>query len=418
MINKKILPCILGLGYVGMPIFNILNKKFKTVGFDVNKNRVNELKNKHDRNGEFSKTNLILKNKSLISHKELDIKECNFFIVCVPTPVFKNKKPDLKPLKEVSKLIGKYIKLGDVIFFESTVYPGVTNYLTKNILEKKSKLKNNKDFWTGYSPERINPGDKNKTIQKINKIVAINSKDKEVNFKIREVYKNLTKKIFYTDSLEEAELSKVIENVQRDINIAFMNEILQISEKLNINFYKVINLASTKWNFLKFSPGLVGGHCLPVDPYYLYFAAKKKKLKASFLLSGRNVNNNMEKFVLDKISAEIKKIKVKIKKPKILIAGISYKAEVSDVRNSLPFAIYKKLKKDNSLNTIGYDPILDKFVANKFNIEQNYKFKNKEIDLIVILVNHKVLIKRFSNKKLYQNIKILDVFNFLKNEKN
>ena len=416
MINKKILPCILGLGYVGMPIFNILNKKFKTVGFDVNKNRVNELKNKHDRNGEFSKTNLILKNKSLISHKEIDIKECNFFIVCVPTPVFKNKKPDLKPLKEVSKLIGKYIKLGDVIFFESTVYPGVTNYLTKNILEKKSKLKNNKDFWTGYSPERINPGDKNKTIQKINKIVAINSKDKEVNFKIREVYKNLTKKIFYTDSLEEAELSKVIENVQRDINIAFMNEVFQISEKLNINFFKVIALASSKWNFLKFNPGLVGGHCLPVDPYYLYFAAKRKKLEASFLLSGRNVNNNMENFVLNKINNEIKKLKKK--KTKILIAGISYKAEVSDIRNSLPFSIYQKLKKRNELDVTGYDPILDKSVAKEHKIQQDYKFDNKKIDLIIILVNHTVLVKKFNNKKLFKNIKILDVFNFLKNETN
>ena len=308
MINKKILPCVLGLGYVGMPIFNILNKKFKTVGFDTNKSRINELKNKKDRNNEFSKKELVLKNKSLFSFLEKDIKNCNFFIICVPTPIFRNKKPDLKPLKKVSNIISKYLKSGDIIFFESTVYPGVTNQLIKNILEKKSKLKNSKDFWTGYSPERINPGDKNKTIKKINKIVAINSNDKEINYKIKRIYKNLSKKIFYTNSLEEAELSKVIENVQRDINIAFMNEILQISEKLKVDFFRVVNLASTKWNFLKFNPGLVGGHCLPVDPYYLYYAAKKKKLEASFLLSGRNVNNNMEKFVLNKIYSEIKKI--------------------------------------------------------------------------------------------------------------
>jgi len=416
MINKKILPCVLGLGYVGMPIFNILNKKFKTVGFDINKIRINELKNKYDRNNEFSKKDLVLKNKSLFSFLEKDIKDCNFFIICVPTPVFQNKQPDLKPLKKVSNLISKYIKSGDIIFFESTVYPGVTNYLIKNILEKKSKLKNNKDFWTGYSPERINPGDKNKTIKKINKIVAIKSKDKEVNYKIKNIYKNLSKKIFYTNSLEEAELSKVIENVQRDINIAFMNEILQISEKLKIDFFRVVNLASTKWNFLKFNPGLVGGHCLPVDPYYLYYAAKKKKLEASFLLSGRNVNNNMEKFVLNKIYTEVKKIKKK--NTKILIAGISYKAEVSDTRNSLPFSIFKKLKKDNSLDITGYDPILNDSLANKLNIKNNFKFKNKELDLIIILVNHKILIKKFRNKKLFKNTKILDVFNFLKNEKN
>ena len=185
MTNKKILPCVLGLGYVGMPIFNILNKKFKTLGFDINKRRIIELKNKHDRNNEFSKKNLVLKNKSSFSSQEKEIKDCNFFIICVPTPVFKNKKPDLKPLKKVSNIISKYIKLGDIVFYESTVYPGVTQYLTKNILEKKSKLKNNKDFWTGYSPERINPGDKNKTIKKINKIVAIKSKNKEVNYKIK-----------------------------------------------------------------------------------------------------------------------------------------------------------------------------------------------------------------------------------------
>ena len=416
MINKKILPCVLGLGYVGMPIFNILNKKFKTVGFDTNKSRINELKNKKDRNNEFSKKELVLKNKSLFSFLEKDIKNCNFFIICVPTPIFRNKKPDLKPLKKVSNIISKYLKSGDIVFFESTVYPGVTNQLIKNILEKKSKLKNSKDFWTGYSPERINPGDKNKTIKKINKIVAINSNDKEINYKIKRIYKNLSKKIFYTNSLEEAELSKVIENVQRDINIAFMNEILQISEKLKVNFFRVVNLASTKWNFLKFNPGLVGGHCLPVDPYYLYYAAKKKKLEASFLLSGRNINNNMEKFVLNKIYSEIKKIKKK--NTKILVAGICYKAEVSDIRNSLPFSIFKRLKKDNSLQIIGYDPILDETLANKLNIKKNFKFKNKRVDLIVILVNHKILVKKFRNKKLFKNSKILDVFNFLKNEKN
>jgi UDP-N-acetyl-D-galactosamine dehydrogenase len=414
MINKKILPCVLGLGYVGMPIFNILNKKFKTIGYDINKERINELKNKHDRNNEFSKNDLVLKNESVFSFNDKDLKDCNFFIICVPTPVFQNKKPNLKPLREVSDLITKYIKKKDIIFFESTVYPGVTKYLIKNILEKKSKLKNNKDFWTGYSPERISPGDKNKTIQKINKIVAINRNNKEVKYKVEKIYKNLTKKIFYTKSLEEAEFSKVIENVQRDINIAFMNEIFQISNKLDINFFNVIDLASTKWNFLKFSPGLVGGHCLPVDPYYLYFAAKKRNLEASFLLSGRTVNNNMEKYVIKKIYNEIKKIKKN--KPKIVLAGISYKAEVSDIRNSIPFSIYQKLKKNQKLDIIAYDPILDKSVAKKFNIKKNCQFNNKKIDLAVMLVNHNILIKKFSNKKLFKETKILDIFKYLNNE--
>ena len=312
--NTKILPCVIGLGYVGMPVFNILKKKFKTVGFDKDQSRIKQLRSKYDRNNEFSKKELILKNKSYFSYSKSDLKNCNFFIICVPTPVLRNKKPDLKSLKEVSNLLSNYIKIGDIIFFESTVYPGATNYLTENILEKKSKLKNNKDFWVGYSPERINPGDKNKTIKKINKIVGINLINKNVKYKVQKVYKNLTQNIFFTNSIKDAEMSKVIENVQRDINIAFMNEIFQISEKLNLNFKNIIRLASSKWNFLKFSPGLVGGHCLPVDPYYLYEIAKKNKLNAKFLLAGRNVNNSMENFIIKKILEKIEYLKKKMVK--------------------------------------------------------------------------------------------------------
>ena len=235
-----------------------------------------------------------------------EIKNCNFFIVCVPTPITKNKKPDLLPLTLACKNLAKILKKDDIIVFESTVYPGITEDHCIKILEKNCNLKyQNKDFLVCYSPERINPGDKKHTIDKINKLIAIPSK--KYDFIIKKVYKNLSKKLIITRSIKETETSKVIENIQRDLNIALMNEIFIFCKKLNLDFYNVLKQATTKWNFSKYLPGLVGGHCLPVDPYYFSFVAKKNNINTSVTLSGRGTNEYMKKFITKQIYYELKK---------------------------------------------------------------------------------------------------------------
>lgn len=404
----KIKPCIIGLGYVGLPVFLRLSKKYFTVGFDINKSRIKQLKSKVDLNFEFDKKDLILKNNSKVTHNTEDINDCNFFIVTVPTPIYKNKKPDLRPLITATKIISKYIKKNDIIFYESTVYPGVTENLCIKIIEKISKFKYQKDFFVGYSPERINPGDSKYKIQKINKIVAFEKVPIKIKNNIINVYKKISKKIILTNSIKEAETSKVIENIQRDINIAFMNEIFIICKKLNLNFFNINNLASTKWNFLKFSPGLVGGHCLPVDPYYLYTLAKSKRINAKFMLAGREVNNQMESFVYQSILKKINFFNCK----KILIAGITYKANVADIRNSLALNILIKLQKNKNFSTYCYDPIVkNNYLKKKIKILNDVDF-NKNFDLVVLLVPHKEILRKLYLLKNSEVI-LFDIFSFL-----
>ena len=405
----KIKPCIIGLGYVGLPVFLRLSKKYFTVGFDINKSRIKQLKLKVDLNSEFDKKDLILKNNSKVTHNTKDINNCNFFIVTVPTPIYKNKKPDLRPLITATKIISKYIKKNDIIFYESTVYPGVTENLCIKIIEKISKFKYQKDFFVGYSPERINPGDSKYKIQKINKIVAFEKVPIKIKNNIINVYKKISKKIILTNSIKEAETSKVIENIQRDINIAFMNEIFIICKKMNLNFFNINNLASTKWNFLKFSPGLVGGHCLPVDPYYLYTLAKSKRINAKFMLAGRQVNNQMENFVYQSIIKKINFFNCK----KILIAGITYKANVADIRNSLALNILIELQKNKNFRTYCYDPIVkNNYLKKKFKILNNVNF-NKNFDLAILLVPHKEILKKLYLFKNSETI-LFDIFGFYK----
>ena len=251
---KKIYPCIVGLGYVGLPLFVRLKNKFSTIGFDINKERVNYLLKKHDQNKEFNKKDLILKNSSLITNNVKKIKKSNFFIVTVPTPVNQKFEPDLKFLRDALTIIGKNLKKDDIIFVESTIYPSVTQNFCVPILERISKLKINKDFIIGYSSERINHGDKKHSVENINKVVAIETNDKKILKKVKSVYKVISKKIILTKFIKEAETSKVIENIQRDLNIALMNEIFLICEKLKINFNEVKKLALTKWNFHNYSP--------------------------------------------------------------------------------------------------------------------------------------------------------------------
>lgn len=385
--------CVIGLGYVGLPIYLRLSKFFDVVGYDNNAQRVSDLNRGHDYNLEYKKKVLISsKRKGKLTQNIQDIKNCNFYIVAVPTPIFKNKKPDLSILKNTCSDLSKFIKKDDIVFFESTVYPGVTEDICGRILEKKSKLKKNIDFLLGYSPERINPGDQKHKMEKINKIVAFeNNSKKQV---ISNVFKKLSKKIIITNFIKEAETAKVIENIQRDLNIGLFNEIYKVCEKLKIDFDKVINLASTKWNFIKYKPGLVGGHCLPVDPYYLSYIAKVKGLNMKILLAGREVNNEMEMYVLKSIKSKFREYKINRSK-KILILGESYKANVGDQRNSISqkisLALLKKYK-----NLKVYDPFIDnKTFFKKYRV--NDLFLNEKYDVLIQLVDHRVFKKKVQN---------------------
>jgi len=404
MKKTSIKPCVVGLGYVGLPLFLKLQKKIDTIGYDNNKFRITELIEKKDRNNEFSKKNLILEKKSIFTYNKSFLKNCNFFIIAVPTPVLKNNKPDLTFLKKSCETIGKYLNKDDIVFFESTVYPGITENFCGKILQKESGLKLDADFFLGYSPERINPGDKKHSIDKIIKIVSAN---KGYALKIgKSVYQKVSKKIIINKNIKEAESAKVIENIQRDLNIGLMNEVYKVCVNSKINFSNVIKLASTKWNFLKFDPGLVGGHCLPVDPYYFSNFAEKKGIKTEVILSGRKINNSMYLYMYNKIIKDIKNLKLNIKKSRILVLGLTYKKNVSDIRNSFALKLYRLLKKK-----IKYLEACDPFLTKKNikNIKVLHNFNIDDYELILNFVNHDL----FKNKILKikkTNKKYLDLF--------
>ena len=406
---KKIYPCIVGLGYVGLPLFIRLKNKFSTIGFDTDKNRVTFLLKKHDKNKEFSKKDLILKNSSVITNDVEKIKKSNFFIIAVPTPVDKKFEPDLKFLKDALIIVGKNLKKGDIIFIESTIYPSVTQNFCVPILERESKLKNNEDFIIGYSSERINPGDKKHSVENINKVVAIETSKKKILKKVKSVYNIISKKIILSKFIKEAETSKVIENIQRDLNIALMNEIFLICEKLKINFNEVKKLALTKWNFHNYSPGLVGGHCLPVDPYYLAYIAKKKNYPSNVILSGRKVNNSMKKYIIKKI---IKLLKINRFNIKILLFGASYKPNVADSRNSIPLKVYKFLKKKYNKKIFCIDNFIDPQLAKDLRILN--KIDKTKYDYFVPLVFHKNM--NLIYKKALKNNKKIKFINLIPSE--
>tara|TARA_B100000989_G_scaffold19900_1_gene13100 strand:+ start:372 stop:1574 length:1203 start_codon:yes stop_codon:yes gene_type:complete len=398
---KKLLPCVIGLGYVGLPVFISLKKKFKVIGFDLNKERVKNLNKLIDTNNEFEKKELKLRSGSKITNNENELKDCNFFIVTVPTPIKQNKLPDLKYIVSAFKNISKYIKNDDIIFLESTVFPGTTEEICKRIIEKKKKIR----FYIGYSSERINPGDKINNINNITKVVAI-KKDKKSFPAVKRIYKNISKKLIFSENIKGAELSKLIENTQRDLNIALMNEIMILCHKTKIDFQEVIKLARSKWNFLKFSPGLVGGHCLPVDPYYLSFFAKKNKFKTKVTLAGRDTNNLMEKFIYKKICEKIIKIK-KSNHKNIVIAGLTYKPDVSDLRNSFAVEIFKKLKSKFS-NIIAYDPFVNEKILKNVSVEKNF-YKIKNAGTFIFLVKHRIFKNLYSFAKKNNKV-VIDPF--------
>ena len=390
---KNIFPCIVGLGYVGLPLFISLKKKFKVIGYDLDKKRVNELKNFQDRNKEFEKKSLKLNKGSLITSNHVDIKNSNFYIVTVPTPINKNKQPNLTYVKSAFITISNYIKNNDIVFLESTVYPGTTINICKKIIQKKNK---NIKFSIGYSSERINPGDKIHNIKTISKVVSIDASNKVI-MTVKKVYSNVSKKIVFTKKINEAELSKLIENTQRDLNIGLMNEIMMLCDNANLDFSEVLRLANTKWNFLNFKPGLVGGHCLPVDPYYLSYYAKNLKFDTKITLAARKTNTFMEKFIFEKIIFNLKKIK-DYQKHKIVVLGLTYKPNVPDYRNSLALNIFNKLRSINK-NIIGYDTVIEDSFIKLNNLKNNFKeiLKSK---IFIVLVKHKQVLKviKFAKK--------------------
>ena len=393
--------CVIGLGYVGLPVALTVSKRFSTIGYDLNKKRLKELKKKIDSNNEFSKKDFLNRKISFTSNYK-NIKKCNFFIICVPTPINKRNLPDLKFIKKSIYLLTKVIKKGDVIVLESTVYPGVTEKFA-NQLSSKLRLINNKDFFTCYSPERINPGDNSKKLNNIEKIFAINTNNKVIIKRIKNIYKIISKRIIFSKNIAEAEAAKAIENTQRDLNIALYNELLIFSNKLNLDFNEIIRLASSKWNFLKFKPGLVGGHCLPVDPYYLSYIASKNKFEMKVALAGRSVNNNMKNFVLKIFYENIKKNKIK-KNSNILVVGLSYKYGVSDLRNSLNLAIFNEIRKKFK-KTLYFDPFVNN--KNSLNNPKNYK----KYKTVIFLSYGKKFISLFKKLKV-KKINILDPFKY------
>ena len=406
MNEKKI--AILGLGYVGLPLAVNLSPHFRVVGFDISNERINELNLGIDKTLEVKKKDLkkALNNNLIITNKEKDLIKSNVYIATVPTPIDNQNKPDLKPLKSVCKIIAGLLTKGDIVVFESTVFPGATEEVCANELEKnKKKLKSGIDFFLGYSPERVNPGDKEHTIDKINKVIS--GQNSYVEKVLLDIYSKLTSgKIHLAKNIKVAEASKVIENAQRDINIAFINEVTQICSKLGISVYDVLEASKTKWNFLPFSPGLVGGHCIGVDPYYLSHKAIQLKIIPNVILSGRKTNDQMPRFVSKQIQSKLKK------NAKVLFLGLTFKEDVPDLRNSKSVELLKMLKR-LKIEIDTFDP----FVRNSDfkNIDFD-RIINSSYDGIIISVPHSFFIEKISTIKefLKPNGIIFDIKGVLK----
>jgi len=389
---------IIGLGYVGLPLAIEFGKIRHTIGFDLDKNRINDLKSGFDKTLEVKK-NDINKSKNLIfTNNKRDLISANCYIISVPTPIDKYKKPNLKHLIVASKIVGNVLKKGDIVIYESTVYPGCTEDDCIPILEKFSKLKYNFDFFCGYSPERINPGDKTHRIQNIKKITS--GSTPKISALIDTLYNEIiTVGTFRAESIKVAEAAKVIENTQRDLNIALINELTILFKKMNIDTEDVLKAAGSKWNFLPFKPGLVGGHCIGVDPYYLTHKAKKVNHEPKIILSGRKINDNMGNYVVKEFFKALRKKLINIKKPKILIMGLSFKENCPDLRNSGVSNVIKKLKKYKCKLDL-YDPWVDVHQVKKlYGTFPLKKPKAKTYDGIIIVVAHK-LFKKMGIKKI------------------
>ncbi len=392
--NKKI--SVIGLGYVGLPLATLLATKYRVVGFDINRKRVKQLCDAFDSTNEIDNVKL---GSVLVDNFEfsyglfctsdiLDIKDSNIYIVTVPTPVDKYNTPDLLPLYKASETVGSVLKKGDIVIYESTVYPGATEEECVPVLEKVSNLKFNEDFFVGYSPERINPGDKKYTVDKIRKVTS--GSTYETSLQVDELYKSvISAGTYLAPSIKVAEAAKIIENSQRDINIAFVNELAKIFNLLNINTQDVLDAAATKWNFLPFKPGLVGGHCIGVDPYYLAYKAKNVGYNPEIILAGRRMNDSMGEYISACIVKLMIKKEIKVFGAKILLLGITFKENCPDIRNTKVVDVY------NSLKTFGLDVYVYDSIANSEELKLEYGIELLEslypnvFDAVVLTVAHK-----------------------------
>lgn len=390
MNKNEVIIGVIGLGYVGLPLAVEFGKSIETIGFDINEGRIKELENGHDRTLEVEGEDLAKATKLKYTSDINDLKKCNYYIVTVPTPIDKNKRPDLSPLIKASETVGKVLSAGDIVIYESTVYPGATEEECVPVLEKHSGLTFNKDFFCGYSPERINPGDKVHTFTTIKKVTA--GSTPEVGKKVDELYKKvITAGTHLASSIKVAEAAKVIENSQRDINIAFVNELAVIFNRMGIDTLEVLEAAGTKWNFLPFRPGLVGGHCIGVDPYYLTHKAQEIGYNPEIILSGRRLNDNMGSFVAGQIVKLMIKKEQRIAGSKVLMLGITFKENCPDIRNSRVIDIINELT-EFGVKVDTYDPWANpKEVKNEYGIslvsEEQLK-TNGSYDAIVLAVAH------------------------------
>ena len=383
--------CLIGLGYVGLPLAIAFAEKFKVIGFDINPLRLQELEGGCDRTLEIE-NDLLASVKSNISYTSdiQDAKDCNIYIVTVPTPIDKANRPDLMPLVESSKTIGTVLNQDDIVIYESTVYPGVTEDICVPELEKSSGMKFNQNFFCGYSPERINPGDKEHTVKKILKVTA--GSTPEIAKQVDDLYKQvITAGTHMASSIRVAEASKVIENTQRDVNIALINELALIFDQMDIDTNEVLEAAATKWNFIKLTPGLVGGHCIGVDPYYLTFKAEELGYKPNLILASRQINNGMSKYVADQTIKEMIKAGKVIKDSNVLLLGVTFKEDCPDMRNTKVVDIIEELK-DFGINVDVYDPWVDHAEESKWykhGIINDPLNENNKYDAIVVAVGHK-----------------------------
>ncbi len=385
--NNKI--AVIGLGYVGLPLAHAFSSKYEVVGFDIAQWRIDELRAGVDRTLELSteQVNEAIANKMQFTNQLENIADCNIYIVTVPTPIDKHKKPDLTPLIKASESIGKVLKVDDIVIYESTVYPGATEEECVPVLEKFSGLKFNKDFFCGYSPERINPGDKEHTVTKILKVTA--GSTPEIGQKVNELYASIiTAGTHLAPTIKVAEAAKVIENSQRDINIAFVNELSMIFNRLNIDTNAVLEAAGTKWNFLPFRPGLVGGHCIGVDPYYLTHKAQEVGYNPEIILAGRRLNDNMGIYVASQVIKLMIKKGKRIEGSKVLVLGITFKENCPDIRNSRVIDVIRELQE------FGCDVEVSDYWADKEEVKREYNLELKEevemdaYDAVVMAVAH------------------------------
>ena len=410
MNNVKI--CVIGLGYVGLPLARLFSTKYETVGFDMNQQRVDALMQGHDATLEVSDELLqdAINNHGFVCTTDIEkIRNCNFYVVAVPTPVDEDDFPDLTPLRGASETVGKVISKGDIVVYESTVYPGVTEEECLPVVERVSGLTFNKDFFAGYSPERINPGDKEHTVEKIKKVTS--GSTPEIADIVDKVYNSvLVNGTHKASSIKVAEASKIIENSQRDVNIAFMNELARIFNVMGIDTHDVIEAAASKWNFIKLSPGLVGGHCISVDPYYLIQKAQVYGVWPRIMMTARRLNDTMGEYVSEQIIKLMNKRGILVKDAKMLLLGVTFKENCPDIRNTKVVDIYKSLHEYSNYITV-FDPW-----ANADHVMHEYKVPivnnlpaGEQYDVIILAVAHKEFLSLDIKSLLRENGLVYDV---------